>query len=98
MQEHKILCDTVIQDATDYAFDQLEHSAVIDKNYDKQFVVVRVEEMGETDNIIRMLYNSSFEKITDMLFEARNGYDVGYAEDELYELKNTLDSAEFTVE
>lgn len=97
MQEHKIVCDTVISEATDFAFDQLENPAVVDKNYDEQFVVVRVDEMDETDEIIRTLYNSSFEKITDMLFEARNGYDVGYTEDELYELKNTLSSTEFTV-
>ena len=87
-------CSAIEPELTDYAFDQLEHKNVLDKDYQSQKLILN--QSADPDEIRELVFRSCIEKSSDMIYEAKQGYDVGYELEELRSIHNTLQKSHIT--
>lgn len=98
-------CTMLPQSVTDFAFDHLKgdvaHSVDtddIDIDYDTQTVKVDVGNMDDTYTVQEQIQERAYEKINDIEFETKQGYDTGFEVNELHAVKSAVSEVSVTAE
>lgn len=89
-------CSAIEQDLTDFAFDQLEHQAILEKNYSDQYV--KLNSTIDPEEIRHKIFQSCVEKIADMISETKRGWDIGYSLENLQTIHNNLSKNQIKIE
>jgi hypothetical protein len=79
---------------SDFAFDHLKdevpHSEKLDLNYEDQQVAIHTETEATAEKVKEVIEEYSLEKVNDLLWETKNGYDTGFEVNELQTIQRVV--------